>query len=432
MAIFQSNPDQTDHLSSLSDALLITIISLLPTYIAARTSVLSRRFRHLWKNSPSVDLSTKCIPDGQFKHSTYAAMANSSLLSRTSSNSLLRLHLDLGYLSNSSFFCSLLVHAHALGLRHLTIDGYWGIVEFELLLGFVSDDPFPVLLEPGKEVSTFPNLKNLDISICFHECNFEAVVMMLHHSTALESLELQHKTSDMLGVKRAKRIAWRSMLPCNSDGSNRYVCLKNLHLGENREEFNKLLNKKCTPMRQRVSDYPFPVLLEPGKEVPTFPNLKHLDMSMCFHKCNFETVVTMLHHCTTLESLKLHHKSTDMLGVKRGKRNAWRSMLPRNSDGNNQYACFKNLHFGENRKEFKKLLNKKCTPKRQRLSDYPFSVLMEPGKRVPTFPNVKHLDVSVCLHEYNSEAMVTMLHHSTALESLELHHKQLGFNWDKG
>ncbi|KAF3327792.1 hypothetical protein FCM35_KLT06398 [Carex littledalei] len=111
----------------------------------------------------------------------------------------------------------------------------------------------------------------------------------------------------------------------------------------------------------RWEEYPFPLLMEPGKKPPTFPNLKHLDMSLCFHQFNFEAVVTMLHHSTALESLKLRHKTCDIsedLGSEwvdndqSKKRNGWRSKLPRNRDG-------------ENRKEFKKLLNKKCRPKRQ-------------------------------------------------------------------
>ncbi|KAJ1688797.1 hypothetical protein LUZ63_012952 [Rhynchospora breviuscula] len=43
-----------DHLSNLQDELIITILSFLPLDIAARTSVLCRRIRHLWEASPSL------------------------------------------------------------------------------------------------------------------------------------------------------------------------------------------------------------------------------------------------------------------------------------------------------------------------------------------------------------------------------------------
>ncbi|KAF3336575.1 F-box protein [Carex littledalei] len=130
-----SSPSQIDCLSALPDELLITILSLLPTRIAARTSVLSRRFRHLWNASPSVDL---CFEYRRFvKRCTafYVSMANSALLSRTPSNPLLLLNLEIDYRLpcdlTDSFICSLLDHAHALGLCHLTIEG---TCYFELVL----------------------------------------------------------------------------------------------------------------------------------------------------------------------------------------------------------------------------------------------------------------------------------------------------------
>ncbi|XP_078166801.1 putative F-box/FBD/LRR-repeat protein At4g13965 [Carex rostrata] len=119
-----SSPSRIDHLSVLPDEVLITILSLLPTHIAARTSILSRHFRYLWKASPSVDL--RFTYHRSFKHSTYVSMANSALLTRTPSNPLIHLNLHIGSPLpcdlTDSFISSLLVHAHALGLRHLFID----------------------------------------------------------------------------------------------------------------------------------------------------------------------------------------------------------------------------------------------------------------------------------------------------------------------
>ncbi|XP_078180698.1 putative F-box/FBD/LRR-repeat protein At1g78760 isoform X2 [Carex rostrata] len=403
--------DQIDRFSDLPDTLIVSILSLLPTRIAARTTALSRRFRHLWEASPSVDLPIKYIPF--FKYSTYIAMVNSALLNRKPSNPILRLHFEFGplpcYLTHF-FICSLFVHAHAIGLRHLTIDGTWDIQPVILSIFSISSlESLSIYILPD---TTFPSAINLtrlkSLSINLISCNSTIVERLLSELCCLEDLQLRMSSGVvclssrtikklellLVGASPPEPYSLELSMP-----SLEFLCLRNRSVHANIPlihgeipfirkavvSLDCLRQKHVTAVAQFlncisdveelsldlkehvVSDYPFPVLLEPGKEVPTFPNLKHLDMSMCFHKCNIETVVTMLHHSTALESLKLHHKSTDFLGVKRGKRNAWRSMLPRNSDRNNQYACFKNLHFGgKNRKEFEKLLNIKCTPKRQR------------------------------------------------------------------
>ncbi|KAF3327791.1 F-box/LRR-repeat protein 13 [Carex littledalei] len=109
---------EMEHLSGLPDELVIIILSLLPTLMAVRTSVLSRRFRHLWKASPSAEL----LFSGSLNKSTYVAMAKSLLLM----THLLRLDLDFDshFSGDQSFIFSL---PWPKGLRHLTIygRGYW-------------------------------------------------------------------------------------------------------------------------------------------------------------------------------------------------------------------------------------------------------------------------------------------------------------------
>ncbi|XP_078169166.1 uncharacterized protein LOC144563544 [Carex rostrata] len=110
---------------------------------------------------------------------------------------------------------------------------------------------------------------------------------------------------------------------------------------------------------RRHVKYPIPILMEPEKDVPKLSNLKHLDVTLCFHNRNFEAIIRMLHNCPVLESLKLFHE-------KRRMRDAG-SKLPRNADGNCRYAIFKNLHSEVDNKAFKKLMDYK--------DKYPFRYL---------------------------------------------------------
>ncbi|KAF3327400.1 FBD-associated F-box protein [Carex littledalei] len=376
MASCSSNPDEIDRLSALPDEVLITILSLLPNCTASRTSVLSRRFRHLWKNSPSVDLTIKFF--NYFRRKTFVAMATSAILSRTSSNPLPRLHLEIGNPlqcnTTDSFISSLLLHAHSLRLRHLIIDG---LCFFESILHAVFSistlESLSILIIPEMTFPStiaFTRLKSLSINLTkLNSTQFQGLLSQL---CCLEDLQLYVSAGIVClssrTIKRLELLLFDTSPEPYSLGlsmpSLEFLSFKNFEAHENLPHIHgdipfirkavvtlESLHQKHIPAiaqflncishveelsldleEHMLGDYPFHVLMEPGKEVPTFPNLKHLDVNICFHESNFEAVVTMLHHCPVLESLKLHHKSSDMCGVKRGKRNAWRSKLPRNSD----------------------------------------------------------------------------------------------------
>ncbi|KAF3338738.1 F-box protein [Carex littledalei] len=60
-----SNHEEVDRLSELPEPLLLQIISLLSTKFAVRTSLLARRFRHLWTASSSLELDRSDFPPGR-------------------------------------------------------------------------------------------------------------------------------------------------------------------------------------------------------------------------------------------------------------------------------------------------------------------------------------------------------------------------------
>ncbi|KAJ4772065.1 F-box/FBD/LRR protein [Rhynchospora pubera] len=408
---YRESQTEIDRLSSLPDHLIITILSLLPTRTAARTSLLSRRFCNLWKASPAVDLSFRSIPFkksvSMLKSNSYVDMATSTVLSRQPSNPpILRFHLEVPEKLPSgltpSFICSLMTRACSLGIRHLTIDGCWHL-EASLHSVFSITSLESLSLEIYSEVifpsaNTLTRLKSLSIHLhLVHNLNmmgqvehFFLKLPCLEHlqltipagaeevrlsSQTINTLELTldwrcHTTYSVglfmpsLEFLNLANLGYIERLPRIHGGipslRKSVITLNYLH-PEHVAAVAQLLN--CISQVEELSlhlgqlafEYPFCVLLEPGEEAPAYPNLKHLDAHMCFHEPNFEGIVSLLHRSPALLSLKLVHLST------KRKRSGWRTKLPRNSDGNHQYAYFSNLHLKENNERFMKLLDKKST-----------------------------------------------------------------------
>ncbi|KAJ4805308.1 FBD-associated F-box protein [Rhynchospora pubera] len=420
MSCSQPDPDQIDRLSSLPDELLVTILSFLPTPIAGRTSVLSRRFRHLWQAIPSVQLISGSRKKDRDK---FIAMADYVVLNRNISHPLLSLRLKFnssfyGYPSLSdSYIPSLLAKAHSLGLRNLTIEGFIDLVpilptifsinsleSLSLESGFYPH-PGPYHILPSG--FTLTCLRNLSLEL--DNVEPASLSQLVSELCSLEDLHFSASTMDRLSL--SSRTMKRLELIIRIDHSQLHTLelflpsLESLHLdrfnsfsslssrfnihaefpllkrasitlitveGKDVNAISELLNSfvhvEELTLSVEESEFvkcPEPILLQPGKGLPKFPNLKHLDASLCFHEHNFEAITMVLHNSPALESLKLVHEIRKFTGVSRGrKRKDWRSKLPRNADGNYRYAYFRNLHLGENRKEFMKLLGKKCSSKK--------------------------------------------------------------------
>ncbi|XP_078173463.1 FBD-associated F-box protein At5g60610-like [Carex rostrata] len=401
-----------DHLSTLPDDLLLTILSLLPTNMAARTSILSRRFHHLWKISPSLELIYQSLPYPE--KDNFISMAMHALLDRNPFYSLLSLHLEVClYHLEPSFLSSLFVKAHSLDLRHLTVkvfslSRYRISPLFDVVftinslrsLSFVNCyNDFNMCVEfnfPSEITLTYltslslRSVKIIDMTK-FNQhlsklCSLEDLNLQLYNtpvlrlsSQTIKKLQLVissiHKTKiDSLSLNLPSlesiylEIRDGLQSPCQVHVElpllrKAVINLLWLHKGDVdvvAELLNSISHVKELTMHLKESEdewHPISFLLKSKKDVPDFLNLEHLELTLCFHEHNLEALAMMLQNCPPLRSLKLVHEIPELTGRAHGRKGKdWRSGLPCNADHNYQCAYFENLYLEENCKEVIKLL----------------------------------------------------------------------------
>jgi hypothetical protein len=103
-----ADDDSADRVSRLPDSLLRRVVSLLPAKDGARTTVLSSRWRHLWRSAPLVLVDTHLLPGGDAE----LRPARSGPSSRAVTDAVsAALESHPGPFPFASLTCSFLVHA---------------------------------------------------------------------------------------------------------------------------------------------------------------------------------------------------------------------------------------------------------------------------------------------------------------------------------
>ncbi|KAJ3707231.1 hypothetical protein LUZ61_010936 [Rhynchospora tenuis] len=373
-----------DRLSDLPDELLVTILSFLPTRVAARTSILCRRFRHLcvvvWQTSPSLELISRDFRHRKTSTARFLTMVERTFLCRSLSHPLPSLHIEFSkYLnfcsleSESSFLSSLFDKARSLGVHHLTFeDSCFSPFGPTLPLIFSIDSlkslSLPPVIVSRLDDSIFPpavNLTNLkSLSIEKYYGDPDRLNRLLSQLCSLEdfSFELRNVTSFSLSNQTIRKLKLVVEFGGHEDIIELSLpSLKELHVqnylfsgiphfcGDMPSLEKAVLNSSSL---RKDETYPFPFFLKPSKDLPNFPDLKHLNATMCFHRYNFKAIATLLHQCPALESIMLVHKVplSNSLTCSRNE-NDWRSMLPCKADK----VFYTNLHLGQHSEEFMKL-----------------------------------------------------------------------------
>ncbi|KAJ3700796.1 hypothetical protein LUZ61_004501 [Rhynchospora tenuis] len=349
----ESVVERRDRMSEFPDELLLHILSFVPTHIAARTSLLSRRFRCLWEVAPALDLNLSA-----FRHCSscmaFAHMADRSLLDRDDSHHLSSLRLNLrnsrlfepGILT-FSYLNTLLLRASHLHLQRLSFSHLTGCLD-EFLPTILSIPSLEFLsLRHLSRAALFPSsfaatgLKTLSLS--FDNASFQPTGLnaFLSKLPSLEELELEVPTDVDLrseSVKKLKLVItdlirevgicmpklevldfyeWRNQqkrfhgqMPVLKKASIEIIAppeesapaiWKMLKAVGNVDELHVVIE-------ENFWFNPFHTMVEPDADPPKFPNLKHLDLNMCFHRHNTDDLTTLLQNSPALESINLVDK----------------------------------------------------------------------------------------------------------------------------
>ncbi|XP_078152969.1 F-box/LRR-repeat protein At4g14103-like [Carex rostrata] len=419
-----SNVEEVDRLSQLPEALLLQILSFLPTKFSARTSLLARRFRHLWTASPSFELDRSDFSRGRL----FNNVTSRCLHLRDPSAPLLSFCLKANWRPFSiKFISNWLNRAHSLGLRDLSLHIHAETIKslFPLILSFGSlHSLFIDIVDSDRNYGNQPvvppsfpltQLKYLYIKARMFESGLKTLIMeqrnleylciepppgdavdissrsvkTLKLSTTwagrkiylsfskLEFLDLSFSLSSELTLKQFHGdmpVLRKALVDTFALSEKNVPMLRDilksitnvseltLHIGKSYPKFIP----SATHLPKLTSFDLCHPLVEPGRDVPVFPNLKSLKLSMCCYENALQDLICVLQHSPYIDSLHLIHVEGPDYQKYGWAPEVWDSKLPLNSEGNRKYAHFSNLQTGDKKNEVIKLLSVEKSSKRQK------------------------------------------------------------------
>ncbi|KAJ3673881.1 hypothetical protein LUZ60_005873 [Juncus effusus] len=366
---------ESDRLSDLPEPLLLHILSFLPTKSSIRTSLLSRRFRHLWTASPSIDLDRSDFPPGRL----FVDVTNRCFFRlRDRSAPLLRLCLrTYRYPLPTKSLSKWLVSANSKGLRHLslhidqdTIQSVLPLIlSFRLLESLFIENLRSLNLNPYPTPSLVPETFSM-----IH-------LKSLHFSAQLKCSELSRLVTEQRNLE--------------------YLCYQ---ADLERDDIVELSSPTVKILKQDYLPY-----VSVRYIILSFPNVELLDLSVRVHPS--------LHFHVQMPSLR--KAIIKIYSIKEGCGPVFCDLL--RSIVNVEEL---DLHIETLYPDTKKHVIPGARRKRKQKEEYPFHPFVDSGreKDMPIFHNLKSFKLSMCFHELSIEDLVCLLHNTPVLESLQLVH----------
>ncbi|XP_057453221.1 F-box/FBD/LRR-repeat protein At3g52680-like [Lotus japonicus] len=308
-----------DTISSLPDAILSRILSFLPTKHAAATSVLSKRWKPLWRS-----VSTLHFDDTLYVKSNYTGMNNFHKIREDYSRFLQCVYAVMLYRDLHLPIHTFRLHCDSCEFYDPTNVTIWvnaavqrKVQDLELSLGF---HPCNIDRRPTNLSSIFTCTTLVVLKLC------QIDLIPFSSGVDLPSLKVLH-LQDLIFLERESLAKLLSGSPNLEDFKARGLRFDNYNTDREFKPLPKLVRadisatQTCFLFTEVVNNVQFlhldkipsRLLLEPqwidldlGYIFPMFHNLTHVELVYQRYNSDWSQVVEFLHHCPKLQVLSIH------------------------------------------------------------------------------------------------------------------------------